>query len=368
MRNLTVVVSLMSVAGAAWPQSTSLPTYWRYAHPNAKVLLGLDLAAIGRSPVGQRVKKEFQEAGFQASLTGQGMDFLWSADQILLSAPVMPEAEKLKKGDSPTVITLQGKFDLAAIRKSVSARGAQKSGYKGVEMLVADKESGGMAMALVSPQVLVLGDRTSVRAAIDNHASASPSASLSALFQRASELALANDIWVVTDTMDMARKPAGAGRDLMDGVESIEGGISLRSGLGLDLRLNAKSSEEAVTMGQSLQGLAQVFTLGASKDAEVAKMANKLQVGIADTQVRMAVNFTKQELDRGITQMKAGFQRQMSEGVAAAVNVRPTVKGQSSWTLDNPELNPEPAADKPFVVKIFNADGGTKEVQFNKQP
>jgi hypothetical protein len=352
MRNLTVVVSLMSVAGAAWGQSTSLPTYWRYAHPSAKVLLGADLAAIGRSAVGQRVKKEFQ-----ASLTGQALDFLWSADQVLVSAPVMPEAEKVKKGDSPTVITLQGKFELAAIRKSVTGKGAQKSAYKGVELLLADKGSGGMAMALVSPTVLVLGDRASVKAAIDNHASASPSASLSALFQRASELALTNDLWVVTETMEMAKKPAGAGPDLMDGLESIEGGASLRSGLGLDLRLNAKSGEEAVKMGQSLQAMVQLFTLGARNDPEVAQMVNKLQVGIADSQVRVAVNFTQAELDRGITQMKAGFQQQISEGTPVKVTIRPTVKELSSWT-----------PDKPFVVKIFNADGGTKEVQINRQP
>ena len=45
--SLLRVAGLSLVLGLLWkaaPQSASLPTYWRYAHPDAKFLVGLDFA------------------------------------------------------------------------------------------------------------------------------------------------------------------------------------------------------------------------------------------------------------------------------------------------------------------------------------
>ncbi|MBM3814912.1 MAG: hypothetical protein FJW20_25085 [Acidimicrobiia bacterium] len=373
MNKITLGLSLLACAAwAAPPQSTSLPTYWRYVHPKAKALVGVDIASIMASPLGQRIKKEFKNAGFTSAMNGQGMDFIWNAERILISAPTVPSSAKAPNKDSQAVIAMQGRFDLAAVRKAISSKGALKSAHRGVELLLADKGADGIAMALVSPQLLIMGDRASVRAALDHHAFADPSASTAPLFLRAMQLAQTNDLWFVSEP---GSQPPGKGPSILESVDSFEGGVSFKSGLGLSFHFNTKTQEEAVKLGQGLQGMLQLFTLGAKKDKSTEDLLNKLQVGIGGSQVRVAVNFTQQELDRGISQFKAGFQAKATETLSS-IKVNPSVRGQSSWTLDpapapqpaaQPEPEPAPEPDAPFVVKIFNADGGTKQLEIKKQ-
>src|SRR5687768_2498607 len=89
-------------------QSTSLPTFWRYSHPDAKALVGIDVKSIGESPFGARLLKEFAEAGFKARAQAEGFDFLNETERLLLSSP--GTAPGAGQDSAPFVIALQGKF------------------------------------------------------------------------------------------------------------------------------------------------------------------------------------------------------------------------------------------------------------------
>lgn len=119
-----------------------------------------------------------------------------------------------------------------------------------------------------------------------------------------------------------------------------------------------------------------LFTMGTAKEKGGSDLLNKLQVGIEGNQVNVALHFTQKDLDRGLQQFKAGVEGKIKRslgGPVASINVKPTVRGAANWTLESKpvsldEPEPAPQPNQPLVVKIFNADGGTKELNINKRP
>ena len=73
--------------------------------------------------------------------------------------------------------------------------------------------------------------------------------------------------------------------------------------------------------------------------------------------MKFALSFDQAELDRGIDEMKASFRTSATQTVAG-IQTRP---GQTG-----PAVKPEPEIDPatPLVIKIYNSDGGTREIPF----
>jgi hypothetical protein len=113
---------------AASAQSTSHPTFWRYSHPDAKALVGVDVKRVMDSPFGQRLAKEFEQAGFKARAQSEGADLISGVERVLISLPgqFAPRKPAGKTEKTPFVATLQGKFDLAKIRAFVKSQSAVK--------------------------------------------------------------------------------------------------------------------------------------------------------------------------------------------------------------------------------------------------
>jgi hypothetical protein len=358
---------LIQIAAA---QSASMPTYWRYSYPNAEFLAGIDLAAVSNSSIGQTLKQEFEKAGFSAMVSKNGFDFIRGADQVLLSgaAPAGAKKSNVAKG----VASVQGRFDVAAVRATLRAQGARPTSYQGVEAFLADKDGDPIMMAIISPQALVVGDASAVRAALGNQAAGPTS-----LLLRGLQLAASNDIWLVSNTPPdalAARGGASTEDDLFSQIRSFEGGISLRQGLGISFNVATKTPQNAQKAAGGFQALLDLAKSGASKNADAEKFFRKLHFDVQDNRVQLSVQFTQAEVARLIQEIQSGVRTQAAG--SGAIRVRPAVKGQTSWTLADaapapqrePEPEPEPDPSKPLVVKIFNADEGSREVDINKRP
>ena len=84
MRRLAVRFALLGVVAAgAYAQSTSMPTFWRYSHPEARALVGVNVKRILESPTGLRLAAEFRDAGIQAKAEGEGFGFLNGVERLL---------------------------------------------------------------------------------------------------------------------------------------------------------------------------------------------------------------------------------------------------------------------------------------------
>ena len=354
-RQFVRAVVFLGMALGLVAQSTSLPTFWRYSHPDAKVLVGIDVKSIGDSPFGSRLINEFAQTGFKAKAQAIGLDFLNETERLLLSSPgTDPGAGE---DNAPFVIAVQGKFDLPKIRAFVRSKGAKHTLYRQVELLTPQDGSKGrdFVIALVSPQTIVVGETASVKAALDHHSSADGSASANPLYQRAVELAGIHDIWFTSEVPPSSLSENNPATALLAEVEGFEGGLSFRGGLGLEVNLNTASSEGAQRLAGGLEAFVQMADFGGdAKRASPAELLKKLRIGSDATQVKLALSFNQAELNRGIDEMKVSFRTGATKTIAAAPS-----GAQSGLPIkQEPEIDPA----KPLLIRIYNADGGTREI------
>ena len=58
-----LLVAALSVPLFAASGSTSMPSFWRYAHPDAKALIGVEWNRILHSSVGTEIRQKLHEGG-----------------------------------------------------------------------------------------------------------------------------------------------------------------------------------------------------------------------------------------------------------------------------------------------------------------
>lgn len=346
-------------------QSNSHPAFWRYSHPKAKALIGVDVKAIVNSPLGQKITQEFSQTGLSINMSGGAvMGLLASVDRVLISSPVgSPKAKTVRSQQPPVVIAVSGKFDLPQLRKMVGTAG-RPSFYKGVE--IHGRAGDTMSLGFVSPAILLIGERPNLQAAIDHHASAAASALQTDLFTQAAELSNKYDLWFVSDAppAELANADLPPQLAMFRDVETTEGGVSFRNGLALEFGFLTKTPEAAKQMASAIQALVGLAAMGNSDKPEVGEMLRKLQIVHVEDQVTLAMQFSQAEMDRAIESAKSSAQRKGQEGWQQ-VQAKPAVRGNLEASAVVAQAPSEPP--KPLVVKIFNAEGGTKEIPISKQ-
>ncbi len=355
---LVVAVSVtMGVMGAQ-----SHPTFWRYVHPEARSLFGVDLQKAKASPLGQRVEQEVTRMGLQQMASGQGLDFVSQVEQVLISSPGGFEEASKGRGEVPVVFAMAGKFDVRKLRKQFVELGARRSLYKGVEMFQPKGKKTDMNAAVVNGSILLLGDPKGIRRAVDHHALAAPDAAQSKLFERAAALSQLHDIWWVSEISPAALGAAGMPQaEMFQSVRGFEGGISLHDGLAVALNLRADDSESAKRMGAALQALVQLAIASAPADQpEAAEFLKRLRIGAGDDLVTATVGYSTEEITKTFETVMAA---RMGGG-------RVTAGGGDEGVLVNGDGDGEAAPravavaqpEEKFVVRIFNAEGGTREI------
>ena len=377
--------------GCCWlgaePQSASLPTYWRYSHPDAKILVGLDLRGIMNSPLGQKLFHDVKSVTqkWTSAASQDDVALLQGIDRVFLSAPA--QASLMQPSlHKEMVVALQGTFDLVKLRRMVAAKG-QKKLYKGIELWSEPSAQAGkaaMVLALVSPQILLLGDPPSIKAAIDNHAAAGPEKAYDPVFLRATELAPLYEIWFVGNIPPKALAGGGEAAPSpfsgFDSVESFEAGISVKQGMQLQFNLNAQSPAEASKMAQGLAGMMMFATASQSNSPELGEFLKRVKFGSAGAQVQVSAAWSQPELETGLKQLQARAMKTVADPMAS-VPVRPAANGAAEWNVapqspgastvanaepSSPVETAQPAG--PLTVKILNAEGGNKELVISPKP
>lgn len=350
---MRVLPLLCLAASAAIAQPISHPTSWRYIHPEAKTMVGVDVRAVMQSDLWKKVSAEFEKSGWKQQVRHQGLDFFQDIDRVLLSSPALPANAQQLEG-AAVVIVVQGRFQLDKLRASLLAKGAKPTSYKGVPLLRQDSKTD-MLLALVSSQLLVLGDPSSLRAAIDHYQTSLPAMSTEPMFQRATELATLYDAWIVSDLPPAAGASAPSAQFLQD-VRGFEGGISFRDGLAIEVNLRTESPGKARELTDALRVLLQFATMGPRQDPMLKDLLDRLRVQTDDTRASFAILWKQDEVGGLLNGVKAKV-------VQAALGA-PEGPVPAAPPLPDPE--PKPPAG-PLVVKIHGMDEGTREVAIPRE-
>ncbi len=355
---------LVEAAAAAQGQQQSQPAYRRYIHPGAKAMAGIDLARMASSPLGKKLAEQINGFGVKEKASAEGLEFVSDIEKLVLSSP----GEVGTKGgpatlseEAPFVVAMQGKFKIDKIRKSLMARKATRLIHENAEVWLPAK--GDTSLAIINSQLMLLGDRKSLRATLEAAAAAQAGDGNASeeneepVRKRAGELAKMYDFWLVSDASFEglgAAAPNVPQAEMLSGIDQLEVGVSFRQGLAADVSLHGKTPEETAKLGVMLAGVKALAALSVQqkKQPELTDMLDKLKVGTSGERVMLSVKFSQKELDRGFASFAGG-------NLSAKATTKPTITNEPPVKLPRP---PEPA----LVVRIFNAEGGTREIPLSR--
>lgn len=320
----------IAAAAFAWAPP---PDLWRFSHPEAALLAGIEWRRIAASGAGRMLEQQIV-ATEAPGLT----DLLSGAERILVSAA--PRAGKATGASSRVLIAIEGSFDRRRLLELVSRRLPQRTYYRGIEIL---EEAGGVALAFSSPETILLGDAASVRAAIDR-ANGAGSGRERRLWERARELAAAHDLWLVAD-VPPAELAAAEAPIPLDGIEVIEMSASFREDLEVGVHLRAASAGRAGELARTLEslGLLAAAKLGAAGHS--ASAWEEFRVNAEGDRVELAVRLRAEQLASAISRA--------SSGPAGGPQLAEQPRGAP----------PEPGRR---TVRIYGLEGGVREVPLGR--
>jgi hypothetical protein len=310
--------------------------------------------------MGLKVRQSIAE---QDTTGWDGAELMDQIGRIFISTPGNPDSAS--SDDVPGLVAVQGTFDLERVRELIDAKLEESTEHGSVEVLrFAGNKGRPTALALVSPQLLLLGDFDSVSAGIDHYQAQDPGQASNPLYLRASELAGESDIWIVANASlsDFSKDGMNQAQFLKD-VESIEAGISLQKGLGLQLNLGTNSEESAAKLAAGLQLMTGMLLASQQQKPDMPNFAEKLQIAADSSLVKMAMTLDEKELEQSFGQLASSMQPSLG-GSGDDVAVQGKIGGSGDWSwgeMRQPE--PEPANQ---VITVWGLEEGKKEIPLGR--
>ncbi len=332
---------------------------WRYLHPDAKAVIGVDWARFRQSAVWSML----QEKLGALPLPVKGLPFLNDIDRILLSSPggaenSTTEASERKK-DAPVLIVVHGNFAPDSVRKALVEQGARRQIY-GKFGIYRPQTKGNQDLGFViaDPQTVLIGDLSSLCGALDRSefTQITPGPTLT----RAAALDAQNDFWAVISNADAL---AGdrlqgflTGDDLNGLSRGLEFGVSFREGFAFNLSLKTASEASAKHLVDQISTALKLSLKDKPTNPALAEMGKKLKIAAAGDTVSMNLHLTKEEMERDARLYQASLK-----------NAPPKAPPPLNLAIEKPpKLAPAPAPQKDkMVIRIEGLDGGTREVPFN---
>jgi hypothetical protein len=341
----TVRVLSLVLATAAFASAQSHPSWWTYASPDATALVGIQWESLRQSPFGETVATELSATG---GLGFPDLDCLKQARQIVLSAPSMLAIE-------------WGTFPAATVREQALRAGLGFARYRTITLYVPQKGEG-LGVAQMTPQLVLVGARKTLEAAIDNSL-AEKDRRYSPLLARAARFSRTADLWVVAtqlpDPLASIFVPIDADTQGFNtpgfNAQGFEGALSVQDGLLAEAWIDAESEQAAAGLAKHFRQAAPSFP----------PMARGVQVGAAATKVTLALQLTPEQLAASLSPKPR---------VETAVNVRPAVAAPPPPTPPAPAEAPAvfsvtvERSAVPRVIRIEGLDDGPKIIPFPDPP
>ena len=199
IRGLVALIALSAGAMEAATVGASEPMAWRFAHPEAQVLAGVDFRRLAETADGKQIR-----AQFAAALGGPLLD---QTERLLMSSVVD------SGGKRSDVLILSGSFSLAQLRKMAMQEGAKMVPYKGLEIAApSGAKAGDPHLAWITGPgggtTVLIGTRPAIQAAAErSKAHVESLASVNPLFARGRDLTAEYPIWVSCDSVPQGFGP-----------------------------------------------------------------------------------------------------------------------------------------------------------------
>ena len=333
--------------------------------------MGVRWEALRDSPLAGAVEAEL----WDESTPVFGLECLKQARQFLLASP---EFLAIAYGDFPA----------AKFRADAKANGLKRISYKGVDVWVAPEHNsiqGAMSVAPLNAQILLVGGRKALEAAIDRiptEKSASEAGKqYSPLLARAAGFA-EQDLWIVSSALP---DPLASRFVPFDAeASSFAGGVSVSRGLHLEATLEAKSEKAATQLAVRLR----------QDSSSLPPVARVIQITTDAQNVSFALEVSGEQLQASLRPKLAPEPEPEPAPVSIAVAVPPAplvaVNGVAIPVDPGPAIAAEPIHSTPpiavtlapipppppqppkppqrQVIRIFGLDEGVREIELPPAP
>jgi hypothetical protein len=240
------LVTLLLVAAAA--VSAADRGLLKLVMPDARIVSGINLVQVKKSPFGQFVLARFsaaQDKEFDGFVKASGFDPRYHLDEIVVAS----------RGSGGRLVVARGTFDTARILEVARSVGAEVSSYQGVDVISAGGRQGGPScVAFLSGAIAIAGDPDNVRAAIGRRQTGTgPGSEVAA---KVDTVSAASDAWFVS-TLPVSELLVGLpGANLGDAlkgdalgsIQQASGGAVFGDGMKFRAELVTPSAQDAASL------------------------------------------------------------------------------------------------------------------------
>jgi hypothetical protein len=341
---LKLGIALLAFAASAAAETNT----WELGHPDAKLMLGIDVKTIRDSAAwklfSDRTKASTPPAQPQVqAMQAMGKQILDQVNYIFVSSP--GNLTSNAKTNAPFLLAIDGKFPLEALKAFQQSAPRR---YRTADLYRTTKTD--TTTLAVMDGLLLLGDEKSVVSALDRRGHALPS---SKLLARAKALAATNDVWIIADEALSKFQPAKADWNPLAApfaaqIKDIDFGLAMHEGFQFELSLGTESEAAASQMAQMFAMQVQMALAAKSDTPEVADMAQKLKIDSLGNRMRVSLALPKEEFAALLQAAQAEAAR--AQAAAAAPKTPP------------PAARPAKPAN-PGKITIYGLDGGPRVIE-----
>ena len=318
------------------------PALLDFVMPDARVVVGIDLAHIRSSPLNSAFTNGVQSANpeLQKLMEAAGFDPMRDLQEILFASPAIGK-------NPPALLVARGTFDVAKLRAFAESAGSKITDFGGVPIL-SDPEKDSGAFALLD-NIILGGNRAQVVAAIGRRGRGL--ILNTEMATRVSALSRRYDAWLVS-IAPLATMAANLPEDAtVEGVTNTEAlrqieqfslGFNLSEDLGLAAELvmtNAKAAGSIADGIQMMMGMAQQKAKGEPSLMSALKNVN---FGVDENVVRLGFSVPVSDVEKAV-QSAMNMQSKKPAGPLTAAQQEPQIQVQSGeLTFQKTEAQPLP--------------------------
>jgi hypothetical protein len=342
---LTGVLLLTPLAGAADPALLD------FIMPDARVVVGMDIAHMRSSPLNTSVTNSVQSANpeLKKLMEAAGFDPMRDLQEILFASPGIGK-------NPPALLVARGSFDVAKLRAFAESAGSKITDFGGVPIL-SDPEKDSGAFALLD-NIILAGNPEQVRAAIGRRGHGL--ILNTEMATRISSLSRRYDAWLVSlaPLATMASNlPPDANVEGLTNTEALRQieQFSLGVGMGSDLTFaaelvmaNAKAAGSIADGIQMMLGMAQQ---SAKDEPALASALKNLNFGVDQNVVHLGVTVSVADVEK-VVQTAMNSQMKKAAGPMTATKQEPRIQMHApELTIQKAEADAQPQPDAPAVAE-----------------
>jgi hypothetical protein len=368
------VSKLVAVGFCLAPMIASAQTEsgpWRFVTADTKAVISIDWSRIRKSHVGTLLREKFIDgAGVP------GTQYLDNVDRFLVSSTGKSSDDP--ESDALLAVAI-GHFDLARVRTSLAQYRVKPQKYG--ESLVyrpQGKNAKDLAFSLVDAQTILIGDSRSIFAALDHAAfprTAPPAGSLAA---RAPDMDATYDAWAIVNESNILGgdrlKALLSGADADADERGFEFGLSLRSGLAVDVSLMFGSESTAKAISGELSRMLKLAVQDKLGEPAMLDLEKRVKFNAQGSVAKLTLRLTPQELEKNAQIFTASRKPQPLPGTNGLSQVRPVLKADQPaaaqptakpGATSAAKIDPAPKPERK-VIRIDGLDDGPREIPYNE--